>query len=129
MHEMSICENLLQQVDLHGQKRQQMHAAYIHISIGPLSGVESSLLERAFSVCKMGTTAHHAKLIVSVSHVEVYCCDCRMTSVVKPNKLICPQCANWKTQLVKGDELSLDKIEFRPAHEVNERADEEINNV
>tara|TARA_R110002153_G_scaffold176611_2_gene329838 strand:- start:1376 stop:1765 length:390 start_codon:yes stop_codon:yes gene_type:complete len=129
MHEMSILQSLLQQVLQYTQQSKALRVAKIHISVGPLSGVDAGLLQNAFPICKSGTVAQDATLLIYESKVEVFCLECKESSIVKPNKLVCPVCLNWKTRLIKGDELTLDKIEFERLVDTNNSVDKESNYV
>ncbi|MEZ5583945.1 MAG: hydrogenase maturation nickel metallochaperone HypA [Candidatus Competibacteraceae bacterium] len=62
MHELAICNNLLMQAERIASDHNARAVECIHLAIGPLSGVEPPLLERAFSVVRAGTLAADATL-------------------------------------------------------------------
>ena len=112
MHELAICQALLDQV--HALARQENAAAVtaITIEVGPLSGVEPSLLARAYSLARMNTLAEDAELIVNASPVRVTCEECGAETAASANNLVCGECGNWRTRLVAGDELTLVRVEL-----------------
>ena len=84
----------------------------IVVAIGPLSGVEAPLLERAFTVARAGTIAHFARLEMEISPVAVWCERCNTETLAAANRLLCGNCGDWKVQLKSGDELILKSVEL-----------------
>jgi hydrogenase nickel incorporation protein HypA/HybF len=112
MHELAICQALIDQVTELANERNATSVSDIYISVGPLSGVESALLQNAFPVAVAGTVADGAELHIDSLPVRVYCKDCDAGSEVAANRLLCAQCGTWKTRLVSGDELLLKSVEL-----------------
>jgi hydrogenase nickel incorporation protein HypA/HybF len=112
MHELAICQALIDQVTELAQARNATSVSEIYISVGPLSGVESALLQNAFPIAVAGTVADGAELHIDSLPVRVHCKDCDAESEVAANRLLCAQCGTWKTRLVSGDELLLKSVEL-----------------
>ena len=112
MHELSVCNALIDQVEGIAAGRDAESVVRIVVGIGPLSGVESELLRSAYPLAAAGTIAEHAELVIEISDVVVRCTACETESTVKPNKLLCAQCGDFRTRIVSGDELVLLRIEF-----------------
>jgi hydrogenase nickel incorporation protein HypA/HybF len=112
MHELAICQALIDQVTELAQARNATSVSEIYISVGPLSGVESALLQNAFPIAVAGTVADGAELHIDSLPVRVHCKDCDAESEVTANRLLCAQCGTWKTRLVSGDELLLKSVEL-----------------
>jgi hydrogenase nickel incorporation protein HypA/HybF len=112
MHELAICQALIDQVTELAQARNATSVSEIYISVGPLSGVESALLQNAFPIAVAGTVADGAGLHIDSLPVRVHCKDCDAESEVAANRLLCAQCGTWKTRLVSGDELLLKSVEL-----------------
>ncbi len=112
MHELAICQALIDQVTELAQARNATSVSEIYISVGPLSGVESALLQNAFPIAVAGTVADGAELHIDSLPVRVHCKDCDTESEVAANRLLCAQCGTWKTRLVSGDELLLKSVEL-----------------
>ena len=111
MHELAICQALLEQVE--GIARQ--HAARVsrvHVAVGPLSGVEPGLLERAYGLAAAGTAAEDSDLVIEAAAVRVRCRGCGAESNATAQRLLCGECGNWQTELTGGDELLLLKVEL-----------------
>jgi hydrogenase nickel incorporation protein HypA/HybF len=113
MHELAICQALIDQVQAIASERSAQCVLSIEITIGPLSGVEPALLEGAFPLASAGTAAAGAELIVERSRVRVLCLACGVESEVHSNDLACRSCGHWRTQVTSGTELLLTRVELQ----------------
>ena len=84
----------------------------IHVGVGPLSGVEPGLLRNAFPIAAAGTLAGSATLHLRETPVRVKCSACGAESGATANRLVCAECQDWRTMLVSGDELLLERVEL-----------------
>lgn len=112
MHELSVCQALIDQVESVAREHRACQINEIFIEIGPLSGVEPPLLEQAFDIASAGTVADGAKLMIRTLPVRVSCRECGAITTALPSRLVCGVCGDWRTQLVSGDELLLASLEF-----------------
>ena len=111
MHEMSICQGLMDQVEKIAKEQGASRVDSIVLSIGPLSGVEPELLNRAYEVARLQTVAENAPLKIETGAIEVECRSCGASGEAQVNRLLCPSCGDWQVDLVKGDELLLLRLE------------------
>ena len=112
MHELAICQSLMEQVESIAREHNAQSVSSVVIGIGPLSGVEALLLKNAYPVASAGTIAEHAELIIENLPIRVKCSLCGSESDALANKLICKQCGDWRTTLLSGDEMMLLKVEL-----------------
>jgi hydrogenase nickel incorporation protein HypA/HybF len=111
MHELAICQALLEQVE--GIARQRSaRVNRVRLAVGPLSGVEPGLLERAYPLACAGTSAEGSQLEISDAPVRVRCRTCGAESAASANRLLCGECGDWRTELASGDELLLLNVEL-----------------
>lgn len=111
MHELAICQALLEQVE--GIARQRAaRVSRVRVSVGPLSGVEPRLLESAYALACAGTAAEGSELDIDEAPVRVRCRECGAESAASANRLLCGACGGWRTELASGDELLLMKVEL-----------------
>ncbi len=115
MHELAICQSLIEQVESIALERNAQCVTSIIVAMGPLSGVEEQLLKNAYPIASAGTVAENAELVIETLPVRVKCTQCGSESDALPNKLICKQCGDWRTTLVSGDELMLMSVELEKA--------------
>ncbi len=112
MHELAICQSLMQQVETIAAREQARRIISITLRIGPLSGVEAELLRQAFPVASAGTVAEQARLEIEPQPVRIRCRQCNTEHEVPPNRLRCPECGEHQTWLISGDELLLASLEL-----------------
>lgn len=112
MHELSVCLALMRQVeriaDEHGARRVER----IVLQIGPLSGIEPALLRHAYPLAATGTVAEDAELEIETGPVVVRCTQCGGETDVPPNRLLCGQCGDFRTRVVRGEEMLLQSMDL-----------------
>ena len=107
MHELSVCQGLLRQVDKVAAQHEARAVDRIVLRVGLLSGVEADLLSHAFEIARMGTLAENASLEIEPGPVTVRCRQCGDGGEVSPNRLVCPTCGDWRVEVTGGEELLL----------------------
>jgi hydrogenase nickel incorporation protein HypA/HybF len=112
MHELAVCESLLREAEKVARTHGARAVSCMRLAIGPLAGVEPSLLEQAFSIARTGTVAAGAELAIEWLPLRVRCGSCGAESTATPNRLCCARCADWRTELVSGDEMLLTSLEL-----------------
>jgi hydrogenase nickel incorporation protein HypA/HybF len=112
MHELSICQALLDQVESIAREHRATRVERILLRVGPLSGVEPALLRNAYPLAAVGTVAESAELVIEPAPVRVRCSTCDAESEAAPNRLLCGACGDWRTRLVSGDEMLLANLEL-----------------
>ena len=113
MHELSICLSLLSQVADIAKARDAEAVERIVIEVGPLSGVEPSLLAQAYEIARAGSCAAQAELSITTTELIVGCLDCGAESPAAPNRLLCASCGGYRTKIAAGDEMTLRRVELR----------------
>jgi hydrogenase nickel incorporation protein HypA/HybF len=111
VHELAVCQGLIDQVTRVAREQRAVRVHAVTVAVGALSGVEPGLLERAFSIARAGTVAQQARLHVETLPARV-ACGCGAESDVPPNRLLCPECGNWRVRVVGGEELMLTHVEL-----------------
>ena len=115
MHELSVCYALLDQVEKIARDRNASSVSKIVLKLGPLSGVEIDLLRRAYPLAATGTVAEDAELAIEEADVVVHCSQCGAESSALPNRLLCAQCGDYRTRIVSGDDMILQRVELNTA--------------
>ena len=122
MHELSVCLALVLQVEKIAREKNALAIDRIVVNIGPLSGIESDLLQRAYPLAAIGTLASDAELIIIPAVIVVRCSECGAESTVAPNRLLCSACGDFRTTLISGDEMVLQSLELRTDQRVTNNA-------
>lgn len=115
MHELSICQSLLQQIESIAEQHNASRVYHVKLQIGPLSGVEAQLLKNAFPIAVAGSIAEQADLEIEQLPIRVACKHCGAETEASLNRLICGSCGHWQTRLLSGDEILLASLELAPS--------------
>ena len=124
MHELYVCQALIDQVDAIARDKNANRVETIYLGIGPLSGVEPRLLEQAFFIARAGTVADDAELVITSLPIRVSCHQCGHVTDALPARLVCGDCGHWHTQLISGDEMQLERVELVRQTREEKAADE-----
>jgi Zn finger protein HypA/HybF (possibly regulating hydrogenase expression) len=113
MHELSVAQALVEQLDAIVRERHADAAISFRVRIGPLSGVMPELLTSAFSLAAAGSAVEQAAMELVQAPVRVRCQTCGAETEAAMNRLLCGACGDWHTQLISGDELILESVELQ----------------
>lgn len=112
MHELSVAQALVEQVEGLAAEHGAANVHLIRVRIGPLAGVVAELLAHAFPLAAAGTRAEHARLDLVDAPIRVRCQTCGAETDATANRLICGACGDWHTNVVSGEELILETVEL-----------------
>jgi hydrogenase nickel incorporation protein HypA/HybF len=101
MHELAVCQALIEQVERVARDNAARRILSITVSVGPLSGIEAKLLEHAYPLAAAGTVAEEAKLVVVTVPVRVRCRTCRAETEAASNRLLCGSCNDWHVDVIE----------------------------
>lgn len=110
MHEFSIVQDLLENVDGRARQRGAVRVHRIHLRIGGMAGVETDLLRSAFQICRENTLCAGAVLEIHPVTPAWACPNCGAD--IRPGDvLICDRCG-VPAKLLRGGEIVLERIEM-----------------
>lgn len=122
MHELSICQALIAQVEAVAASRRSA-VRRVCLGIGPLAGVEPQLLKDAYPLVCAGTVAEGSQLDIQETAIRVQCRGCGAETAATANRLVCGACGDWHTDLLAGDEMLLLRVELETRNDAMEDAD------
>ena len=111
MHELSLANNIIDQVCETGRLHRAEKIISVRVLIGPLSGVGPDPLEFCFTEVSMGTLAEGALLIMEKSPLVIKCLHCEKESEVTPDNLLCPHCNHYEVLVLSGLEFKIIDLE------------------
>ncbi len=111
MHEMSICEGIMQVVEEQAKLQSFAQVNTIRLEIGPLAGVELEALRFSFDVVTRDTIADGCRLDVIELPAEAWCMACAKTVTIEQRYDACPDCGGFQLQLTQGEELRIKDME------------------
>lgn len=115
MHELSVCQALVAQLESVSAANGGGAVELVRLRIGPLSGIEASLLRQAFPLAAAGTIAHHAELVIEAAPIVVQCKECGARTEAAPNRMLCGACGGFRVRMSSGDEMLLESVELAAA--------------
>ena len=113
MHELSIVDSLIEQVDR--EVRSSGHAGRVlnvDLVVGRLSGANADSIRFAFELLAPGTVVASAKLRIAEPSAVCHCHHCGARKEVDDLTARCGQCGSASVTLEGGQELMLTSIEL-----------------
>lgn len=117
MHELSIAQALVEQVEKIVLAEGALRANKVMIAVGAMSGADPEALRGAFPLVAEGTSAEEAELLVEVVPARVRCRACGSESLAENYFVGCAVCGSREVELISGRELHVQSVEL----EVEER--------
>lgn len=113
MHEMSIVQSLLEQVER--EVENSGHAGRVvglHLVIGRLSGVHVDSLRFAFELLAPDSIARDAELMIDQPKAMLCCTACDIQQETEELYACCPHCGGSSVTIRGGQQLLLQSIEL-----------------
>ena len=111
MHEMSLCEGILDIMESEAEKQQFKQIKKVWLQIGDLATVEIEALKFCYDVVVKNTVAMGSELIIEHITGKAWCLNCCQSVSVTTKFDACPDCGNYQLQLTQGDELRIKEME------------------
>jgi len=111
MHEMSLCEGVLQILQMEAGKQGFKRVKTVWLEIGELSSVEIEAMRFSFDVVMKNTLADSAQLEIIQKPGVAWCMQCAKTVSVKQRYDECPDCGSYPLQITGGDEMKIKELE------------------
>jgi hydrogenase nickel incorporation protein HypA/HybF len=111
MHEMSLCEGVLQVLQSESAKQGFDRVKTVWLEIGELSSVEPEAMLFSFDVVTRGSHADGAALRIIRVPGRAWCMHCADTVNIKQRFDECPDCGGHQLQVTAGDEMKIKELE------------------
>jgi hydrogenase nickel incorporation protein HypA/HybF len=113
MHELSIVEALIEQVDQEVRRSgHQGRITSLQLVIGRLSGVNADSVRFAFEMLAPGTAVAEAALNITEPAARSHCRACGQIAEIDEISAQCPKCGSLELAIEGGQELILESIEL-----------------
>jgi len=110
MHELGLCSSIVEAIEHRAGERP---VARVTVRVGRLHHVHPEAFDQSFAIAAMGTIAEDADAELVLLPVRARCNYCTTTWDCDEIPLACPSCGGVDVDLVGGDELVLESIEYR----------------
>jgi hydrogenase nickel incorporation protein HypA/HybF len=111
MHEMSLCEGVLQILEEHATSQGFTQVKTVWLEIGALSGVDPEAMRFGFDAVMKGTLAEGAALEIIDLPGTAWCMQCSRSVPVQARFDACPDCGSFQLQVTGGDEMRIKELE------------------
>ncbi len=115
MHELSICQSMLEIVDKTMAQHPGARLQRIYLDVGRGSTVEPSLLSEAYVVATTGSKYEGSELVVNEIPLIGRCRSCGNEFEYKEIALGCPKCESIDVEIASGMELNIRELEIEEA--------------
>ena len=115
MHEFSLVNMLLDQVDTLRREQDADRVVSIRVSVGEFSGVEPDLFREAYRMLIEETPMRGAELQMNRVPLESRCDECGRDFVVERIRFACPDCNSHNVTILRGQELVLESVTLEQA--------------
>lgn len=110
MHEYSIVQALVGQVEKEADARHAINVHKVKVRLGERSGVDPQLLQTAYDTFRAGTICAKAPLELTQVPALFQCPKCGK-AIAKGAPLQCPACGE-PAKMVQGDEIMLVELDL-----------------
>ena len=111
MHEMSLCEGIVQILEQEARNHAFSRVHLVRLEIGDLAGVEIEAMRFGFDVVTRGTLAERATLEIIRQPAIAWCLQCSKRVGIQQRYDPCPECGSFPLQVVEGDEMRIKDLE------------------
>ncbi|MEN8259741.1 MAG: hydrogenase maturation nickel metallochaperone HypA [Pseudomonadota bacterium] len=111
MHEMSLCEGIVQIIEEQAGIQQYSRVRTVWLEIGPLACVEPEALRFSFEVVSRNTLAEGAVLEIIRTAGRAWCARCRKSVPVSQLYDACPECGGYELEITGGEETRIKELE------------------
>ncbi|MFD1615298.1 hydrogenase maturation nickel metallochaperone HypA/HybF [Gelatiniphilus marinus] len=119
MHEIYLIRSTFERIEEEFPEKFE-RVSEIHLKVGLLSNVQPILITNAFKAFVMEFPQYYnTKLIVDTLPVIIEC-KCGERTEVEKNRFVCASCNSPCRNIVQGEELYINEINFKNENEYNE---------
>ncbi|AIB14839.1 [NiFe] hydrogenase nickel incorporation protein HypA [Azospirillum argentinense] len=111
MHELSLCERLLELLEEQSRRHAFHRVTRIKLAVGQFACVDPDALRFAFDVIRRDTLADGATVDIHQPPGLVWCEDCAREREVPTRIAPCPACGGLRLTPRGGDDLTLVELE------------------
>ena len=110
MHELGLCTSIVDAIEHRAGTRPVTH---VRVRVGRLHHVHPDAFDQSFAIAAMGTVAEDAAAELVLLPVQAHCLGCGTAWNGDDIPIACTACGSVDVELVGGDELVLESIEYR----------------
>jgi len=110
VHELGLCSSI---VDVVERRAGDRPVASVRVRVGRLHHVHPEAFEQSFAIAAMGTVADGSVAELVLVPITAACGTCTARWEAPDIPVACPGCGGLAIEIVGGDELTLESIEYK----------------
>jgi hydrogenase nickel incorporation protein HypA/HybF len=110
MHEVSICQSIVETLQSELEEEQFQNVREVHLKIGVLSCIDPKILAHIFKYIIEKSPFHKCSLYTDLVEVLAACEHCNRNFNVENYRFVCPECDKPSSTIIEGNELTIYKI-------------------
>ena len=111
MHEMSLCEGVVQVIEEQARLEKFSRVKTIWLEIGALAGVEIDAMLFSFEAVAKGSVAEDATLEIITQPGLATCVSCCHTVEISARFDACPDCGGYPLEIISGEAMRIKELE------------------
>lgn len=111
MHEMSLCESILQIIEDEAQQQGFVRVTRVRLEIGRLAGAVPEAMMFGFDAVTRGSLAEGARLEILDVPGRAWCMACACEVEIDNRFDACPHCGGFQLQVTGGEQLRIKDLE------------------
>lgn len=112
MHELSICQSIVDAVERHAAGRP---VRAVHLTVGALRQIVPDTLAFCWELVTEGTPLAGSELVVDHVAAVFRCLPCNRTQTLTEMNLVCDVCGGSDLSIVAGEEFLITTLELAEA--------------
>lgn len=111
MHEMSLCEGILEVLQEQARQQDYSRVKTVWLEIGKLSSVEPDAMRFGFDVVMQGSLAESATLEIIEVEGRAWCFQCKKNVTIEQRYDGCPECGAYQLEVNDGEQMRIKELE------------------
>lgn len=111
MHELSLCEQVLELIQQQAHTQQFKQVKTVYLEIGKLSCVEAEAMRFCFDSVVAGSIAEGALLEIEQPEAVAWCSACEQFTQVEQRFEVCSHCGHFPLEIRDGEQMRIKYLE------------------
>lgn len=111
MHEMALCEGIIQIVEDEARRQPFSKVKAVYVEIGALSHVAPEAMKFCFEAVAARTIAQGATLEIIERPGLAWCMACSSSVEINQRGEPCPSCGSYQLQITAGEAMRVKELE------------------
>ena len=105
MHELSLCEGIIELVVEYAQREAASRVSRVVVALGVAAAVDAEALQFCFPIAAADTVAAGAELVIDKIALQAKCQACHADYAADTVIAPCPACGSYARKIVAGQDM------------------------